>query len=72
MKSSKNFTIRKDLNLDTLENLSLELKNLAVNRLLLSRGIDYQILPLVSFHRFETLIGKLACERQTFLLAHRH
>ena len=50
VKSSINFTMRKDLNVDTLENLSFEIQFLAVNCWLLSRGIDHQILPLVFFH----------------------
>ena len=50
VKSSINFTIRNDLNMDTLENLCLEFKSLDLNRLLLPRGIDHLILLLVFFH----------------------
>ena len=52
VKNSINFTIQNDLNIDTLENLCLEIQKLRskLNCLLLPRDIDHLIFLLIFFH----------------------
>ena len=62
MKSSINFTIRKDLNVDTLENLSLEIQEPSCKPFVVVTWY-HQILPF-----FETVIGKLDSENTEYYL----
>ena len=62
MKSSKNFTIRKDLNVDTLENLSLGIQKPSCKPFVVVTWYRPSGSPIGIFSPFKTLIGKLDSE----------
>ena len=62
MKSSKNFTIRKDLNVDTLENLSLGIKKPSCKPFVVVTWYRPPDSPIGIFSPFKTLIGNLDSE----------
>ena len=65
VKSSINFTIRKDLNLDTPENLSLEIQKPSCKPFFVVTWFRPPDSPIGILSPFETLIGKLDSENIT-------
>ena len=68
VKKSINFTVRDDLNMETLENLCLEIQQPRSKPLLSSRGTDLLIPLLVSLPPFEHLIKIVDSENIEYYL----
>lgn len=68
VKSSINFTIRNDLNMDTLENLCLEIQKPRSKPFVVATWYRPPDSPIGIFSPFETLIGKLDSENIEYFL----
>ena len=68
VKSSINFTIRNDLNMDTLENLCLEIQKPRSKAFVVATWYRPPDSPIGIFSPFETLIGKLDSENIEYFL----
>ena len=68
VKSSINFTIRNDLNIDTLENLCLEIQKPRSKPFVVATWYRPPDSPIGIFSPFETLIGKLDSENIEYFL----
>ena len=68
VKSSINFTIRNDLNMDTLENLCLEIRKPRSKPFVVATWYRPPDSPISIFSHFETLIGKLDSENIEYFL----
>ena len=68
MKSSINFTIRNDLNMNTLENLCLEIQKPRSKPFVVATRYRPPDSPISIFSPFETLIGKLDSENIEYFL----
>ena len=69
VKSSINFTVRNDLNMDTLENLCLEIQKPRSKPFVVATWYRPPDSPIGIFSPFETLIGKLDSENiECFLM----
>ena len=68
VKSSIHFTIRNDLNMDTLENLCLEIQKPRSKPFFVATWYRPPDSPIGIFSPFETLIGKLDSENIEYFL----